>query len=186
MSHLASSDDPASPQNAEQLRRFRTALAMLPPAPASLSSSGGILLGPEYAFDMVRPGIALYGGNPCPTRPNPFAVAAVLSGRILQRRRIDKGEPVGYAATYRSARTLLLSTADVGYADGLLRAGSNNYTAPGGEKVLGRISMDNISMDSDKEELCIFNDASSYATSCGTISYEILVGMNHFIKRSII
>src|SRR5262249_6283497 len=64
MSHLACADDAASPMNALQRERFVSALGRLPSAPASLSSSGGVLFGRDYAFDLVRPGIALYGGNP--------------------------------------------------------------------------------------------------------------------------
>src|SRR5215472_4341416 len=79
MSHLACAEDPTSPMNREQLSRFRAGLAQLPPAPASFASSGGIFLGEDYAFDMVRPGIALYGGNPQAGRPNPMAVAARLT-----------------------------------------------------------------------------------------------------------
>ncbi len=80
MSHLACADDPAAKMNRIQLDRFKTALAMLPPAPASFASSGGVLLGKDYAFDMVRPGIGLYGGNVQNAAQNPFAVAAVLIG----------------------------------------------------------------------------------------------------------
>ena len=66
LSHLACADDPDARMNRAQLDRFRTALAMLPPGPASLAASGGVMLGRDYAFDMVRPGIGLYGGNPQP------------------------------------------------------------------------------------------------------------------------
>ncbi len=198
MSHLASSDDPASPQNAEQLRRFRMALAMLPPAPASLSSSGGVLLGRDYAFDMVRPGIGLYGGNPCPSRPNPFAVAAVLTGRILQRRRIDKNESVGYAATYRSAQPMLLATVALGYADGLMRAiGNRGVGAIGGVRVpvVGRVSMDLVTLDVSEvpEALCapgglveFFGDTvglDELAAAAGTVNYEILTSVSPRVQR---
>ncbi|MGH6875823.1 MAG: alanine racemase, partial [Rhizomicrobium sp.] len=101
MSHLACSDDSSTEMNARQLARFRAALAMLPPASASLAASGGVLLGRDFAFDMVRPGIALYGGNPRCGAPNPFQTVARLTGRILQLRRVDKGEYVGYGATFR-------------------------------------------------------------------------------------
>lgn len=198
ISHLASADDPASPQNTEQLRRFRTALAMLPPAPASLASSGGILLGRDFAFDMVRPGIGLYGGNPQPGRPSPFAVAALLSGRILQRRRIDKGEPVGYAATYRSARPALLATVALGYADGLMRAiGNRGVGAIGGVRVpvVGRVSMDLVTLDVSGADEALsapgatvefFGDTiglDELAEAAGTASYEILTSVSPRVPR---
>src|ERR1700761_9589257 len=121
MSHLACADDPDAKMNRLQLDRFQTALAMLPPAPASLASSGGVMLGKDYAFDMVRPGIGLYGGNPQPGGANPFATVAILQGRVLQLRQIDKGETVGYGATFHAARPTVLAVAGLGYTDGLMR-----------------------------------------------------------------
>ncbi len=141
MSHLACADDPDARMNRIQLDRFHTALAMLPPAPASLASSGGVLLGKDYAFDMVRPGLGLYGGNPQPSRPNPFAVAAVLTGKVLQLRRVEPGETVGYGATFRAERPSMLATVGLGYTDGLMRALSGRgFGAVGGAraKVAGR------------------------------------------------
>jgi alanine racemase len=150
MSHLACADDPDHPMNAEQLDRFRAALARLPPAPASLSSSGGILLGRDYAFDLVRPGIALYGGNPQPVRPNPFRTVVRLTGKILQVRRVDCGQTVGYAASYRAGRNSTLATVALGYADGLMRAiGNHGKASVAGTHVpvVGRVSMDLITLD---------------------------------------
>jgi alanine racemase len=97
MSHLACGDDPASPMNGQQLARFREALARLPAAPASLAASGGVFLGRDYHFDLVRPGIGLYGSHPHPgTHPghsaNPMRCAVRLAGRVLQLRRIAAGK----------------------------------------------------------------------------------------------
>ncbi|HEX4177266.1 MAG TPA: alanine racemase, partial [Rhizomicrobium sp.] len=131
MSHLACSDDPANPLNAKQLSRFRQALAMLPPAPASLAASHGSMLGMEYHFDLVRPGIALYGANPQVREgvggpvPNLMQTVAVLTARVLQLRRIDSGESVGYGATFRAQRPTMLATIALGYADGFPSALSN-------------------------------------------------------------
>src|SRR5882762_3429262 len=105
-----------------QLDRFHTALAMLPAAPASLASSGGIMLGKGYAFDLVRPGVCLYGGNPQTSQPNPFATVAVLTGKILQLRHVEKSESAGYGATFKAPRPSVLATAGLGYTDGLMRA----------------------------------------------------------------
>ncbi len=108
------------------------------------------MLGRDYAFDMVRPGLALYGGNPQPARPNPFEAVAVLTAKILQLRHIEKGESVGYGATFRAMRPSVLATAGLGYTDGLMRAldgarrgGDRRHKAP----VAGRVSMDLITLD---------------------------------------
>jgi len=199
LSHLASSDDPKSRQNRDQLSRFRTALAMLPPAPASLAPSGGILLGKEFLFDLVRPGIGLYGGHPQPgTGPNPMQTAAVLSGRILQLRRIDKGESVGYAATFRAKRPSMLATVALGYADGVRRSLSNRgMAAVAGRrvKIVGRVSMDMVSVDVSAiaKTRIKTGDAVEFigdtvtlddvAETAGTNAYEILTGLGRRLPR---
>ncbi len=136
MSHLACGDDPANAMNAPQLSRFRQALAMLPPAPASLAASHGVMLGAEYHFDLVRPGRgALRRQSASPRRhrqsrqPNLMQTAAVLTARVLQLRRIDSGESVGYGATFRAKRPTMLATVALGYADGFPRTLSNKGVA---------------------------------------------------------
>lgn len=199
MSHLACSDDPASPMNTQQLARFRAGLALLPPAPASLASSGGILLGKDYAFDLVRPGLALYGGNPQLAGANPFIVAARLTGRILQLRRVDKGECVGYGATFRVMRPTRLATVALGYADGLMRAlGNRGAGAIGGQRVpiVGRVSMDLVTLDvtaipeqflTDGASVEFLGDTISLeetAAAAGTTNYEMLTALGHRFART--
>ncbi|MFL6690698.1 MAG: alanine racemase [Alphaproteobacteria bacterium] len=198
MSHLACGDDCASPMNRVQLRRFREMLAALPPAPASLSASAGTLLGPDYHFDLVRPGIGLYGGNPCMDRPNPFAVVAVLTGGILQLQRVDTGETVGYGATFRVKRPSLLATIGLGYADGLMRAiGNRGEGAIGGVRVpvVGRVSMDLVTVDvtdvpaerlhveTHVEFLGDTISLDEFAARAGTASYEVLTSLGHRMPR---
>jgi alanine racemase len=196
MSHLACSDDPGSGLNTEQLRRFRAALAMLPPAPASLAASGGVLLGKDFAFDLVRPGLALYGGNPQAHTPNPFKTVARLSGRIVQLRRVDKGESVGYGATFRAARPSTLATVALGYADGLMRAiGNKGSGAIEGVRapIAGRVSMDLITLDvtgfpsaAIGTEVEFVGDTISLeeaAQAAGTANYEILTGLGTRFPR---
>ena len=199
MSHLASADDPGAAQNTAQLSRFRTALAMLPPAPASLAASAGVLLGKPYLFDLVRPGIGLYGGHPQAGHgKNPMRTAATLTARILQLRRIDKGESVGYAATYRAKRPSMLATMALGYADGLPRSLSNKGMAAfAGSRVpmVGRISMDLLSLDvsaipanqikvgGDVEFLGDAMPLDDVAGLAGTNAYEILTGLNPRLPR---
>lgn len=190
MSHLACSEDLSAKMNREQLARFRAALASLPPAPASLSPSGGICLGREFAFDMVRPGIALYGGNPQPPRPNEFKPVVRLTGRVLQLRRVDKGESVGYGATFRTQGPATLATVGMGYADGLMRAIGNRgagaidrVRAP----IAGRVSMDLITLDvtgissvAVGTEVEFIGDTilvDEIAAAAGTATYEILTNL---------
>ncbi|HEY0105723.1 MAG TPA: alanine racemase [Rhizomicrobium sp.] len=198
VSHLACADAPDAKMNPVQLDRFRTALAMLPPAPASLASSGGVLLGKDYAFDMVRPGIGLYGGNVQHAPRNPFAVAAVLSGRVLQIRRIDRGESVGYGATYRAKRPTVIATVALGYADGLMRAiGNRGVAAIAGVRapVVGRASMDLVTLDASEvpaEALTteaqaeFFGDTialEEVARAADTVAYEILTAIAPRVPR---
>jgi alanine racemase len=197
MSHLACSDDGDAKMNRVQLDRFKIALAMLPPAPASLAASGGILLGRDYLFDMVRPGIGLYGGNPQPAKANPFQAVVRLTARILQLRRAGKGETVGYGATFQTRRPSLLATVGVGYADGLMRAVSNRGAAAvGGVRVpvVGRVSMDLVTLDVTDVpgalragmEVEFFGDTillDEAAQAANTIQYEILTSLSHRATR---
>jgi alanine racemase len=200
LSHLACSDNPASPMNTIQLKKFKAGLAVLPSMPASLSSSGGVVMGEDYVFDMVRLGIGLYGGNPQPAQPNPFDTVAVLAGRILQLRRVDKGETVGYGATYRTGQPGILATIALGYADGLMRAiGNRGEGAIAGMRapIAGRVSMDLITLDVTDipesvaqigAEVELLGDTISLEELAGassTASYEILtmLGGTRVLRR---
>jgi alanine racemase len=196
MSHLACGDDPASPMNGQQLARFREALARLPAAPASLAASGGVFLGRDYHFDLVRPGIGLYGGHPHPGHgANPMRCAARLAGRVLQLRRIAAGESVGYGATFRATGPRTVATVALGYADGVLRSAGNRAEAViggGRAKVVGRVSMDLVTLDvtglaaAAGDEAEFFGpalDLDEAATAWGTISYELLTGLSRRVPR---
>ena len=198
MSHLACADDPASKMNSVQLDRFRTALTILPQAPASFASSGGVLLGKEYAFDLVRPGIGLYGGNVQNTPTNPFSIAAILTARVLQIRHVDSGGTVGYGATFRTKRPSVLATVALGYADGLMRAiGNRGHAAIGTVRapIVGRVSMDLTTLDvtgipsellSTDSEAEFFGDTISLeeaAEAGGTAAYEILTSIMPRVPR---
>jgi alanine racemase len=197
MSHLACSDDPDSRLNRAQLERFKTALAMLPQGPASLSASGGIMLGKDYLFDMVRPGVGLYGGNPQPGRENSFTPVVRLTARILQIHRAGKGETVGYGASFRTKRPSLLATAGLGYADGIFRALSNRgAVAVNGVRapIVGRVSMDLVTFDvtdvpgtlvpgMDAEFIGETISLEEIAAAADTISYEILTSLSRRARR---
>lgn len=155
MSHLACADVPDNPMNAEQRDRFNRLRALLPPAPASLSNSGGTFLGPAYHFDVVRPGIALYGGRAHEGRPNPMRTVVRLAAKILQVHEVAPGATIGYGAIYKVQRPSRIATIACGYADGFLRAlsvatgkaGPVGYIGDYPVPIVGRVSMDFITVD---------------------------------------
>jgi len=153
-SHLACADEPDHPLNARQIEAFRDIRLMFRGIPASLANSAGIFLGPAAHFDLVRPGLALYGG--CPTTgPNPMRPVVELKGRILQIRAVANGATVGYGATWTARRATRLAVVAIGYADGYPRPVSWSDTRRGGEAivagrrcpVVGRVSMDMTAVD---------------------------------------
>jgi alanine racemase len=155
MSHLACADDPDNPMNERQRERFNVLRAKLPSAPASLSNSGGAFLGPAFHFDVVRPGIALYGGRAHEGKPNPMRTVVRLAARILQVHELAPGATIGYGAIFKVQRPSRIATIACGYADGFLRALSvatgeagpvgfiGDYPVP----IVGRVSMDFITVD---------------------------------------
>jgi alanine racemase len=203
MSHLACADEPHHERNRRQLRLFRSALAQLPPARASLANSAGILLGPDYHFDLVRPGIGLYGGRPAAGGPNPMRPVIRLVSHILQVRSVEAGDSVGYGASFTAHRPTRIATIPVGYADGYFRALAASGAKPGARVVIagqamalaGRVSMDLITVDVTglPAETCepgtpveIIGDAvtvDDLADVAGTISYEILTALGHRYRR---
>ncbi len=149
-SHLAAAEVPNSTQNQEQLIRFNAAMAKLPGIKGSLANSAGIFLDANYHFDLVRPGVALYGSNPTLHLPNPMHEVVKLTAKIIQLRDIDIPETVGYGATYKVNGPRRIATVPIGYADGYLRSiGNHGHAMLGGVKVpvVGRVSMDLITLD---------------------------------------
>ncbi len=138
--------------------------------------------------DLVRVGIAAYGCLQMDKgleQPKMRPVMRLVAQKIATRTLL-KGEHVGYNATYRSEKEMVVSTYDVGYADGLLRAASNRYTTPEGEQLLGRVSMDNSTFSGERTSLVIFDDVNSYAQAASSIGYEVLVGLHPEIARVVV
>jgi alanine racemase len=201
MSHLACADEPDHPKNEDQLRVFRAARAALgglAGTPASFANSSGIFLGPEYHFDLVRPGVALYGVAPQPGHENPMADVVGLRGKILQIRDVDTPETVGYGATHRVTGPARIATVGVGYADGYLRSLSDAGSAYVGEvraPVVGRVSMDLITLDVSAlppsaaqpggfvDLIGPHNPVDRIAEEAGTIGYEILTSLGRRYHR---
>ncbi len=150
ISHLACAEEGDNPMNRAQLDRFNELRAKLPPAPASFANSSGIFLGPDYLFDLVRAGVALYGVNPTPGRPNPMREVVRLTSRILQVHEVAPPMSVGYGATHKVAGPSRIAVVPVGYADGYLRSLSGRgfcYVDGRRVPVVGRVSMDLITLD---------------------------------------
>jgi alanine racemase len=198
MSHLACADEAGHAANRSQLERFRAALALFPAAPASLAASAGIELGRDYGFDLVRPGLALCGGNPVPSKRNPYRTVAVLTARILQIRALAKGETVGYGAGFTAKRKTVLAIVALGYADGFMRAnGGQGHAAIAAIRVpfAGRISMDLLALDATEvPEAALFRGAEveflgdtitleDVAKAAGTITHEVLTSIAPRARR---
>ena len=122
MSHLACADRPEHPLNDQQIRQFREIRSLFRGIASSLANSSGIFLDASTYCDLVRPGIALYGGNPTPGKPNPMRPVIDLKTHILQVRNLAKGAAVGYGATWTARRDSRIAVIAAGYADGIARA----------------------------------------------------------------
>ncbi|TMM54901.1 alanine racemase [Sulfitobacter sabulilitoris] len=189
LSHLACSDEPGDPMNALQLATFAEMTQGID-VPLSLAATGGMLLGPEYHFDLTRPGIGLYGGLP-------FADATpvvTLDAPVVQVRDVAVGESVGYAASWVASRPSRIATISAGYADGLIRAmgaAARFYDHGQAVPVVGRVSMDLIGVDitdlpaAPKSLQILGRDQGidNLAQAAGTIGYEILTSMGHRYHR---
>ncbi|MEM6385647.1 MAG: alanine racemase [Pseudomonadota bacterium] len=190
MSHLACADEPDHPMNAQQLRNFREMTDGIAHR-RSLAATGGTLLGPEYHFDMTRPGIGLYGGLP-------FAEATAvvtLDLPVVQTRIVRPFETVGYGNTWQATVESCIATVSAGYADGLIRAmGPTAHMFAGDTEcpVVGRVSMDLITVDVTHLEhvpdhltmLGAMQGVDSVAESAGTIGYEILTSLGARYERT--
>lgn len=196
MSHLACADTPDHPLNRIQLDRFKEISAAFPDTPASLAASAGCYLGKDYAFDLTRPGIALYGGSvpPDSVRLEP---AVTLEARIVSVILARAGDSVGYGATHQLAENTTLATVALGYADGIPRSGSSTligYINGTPCPVVGRISMDLITIDVSKaqgiakagvrvEFLGAHAKLEEQAARAGTLGYELLTGLSNRVER---
>jgi alanine racemase len=188
MSHLACADED-SPMNARQLAAFAAVTA--PAKRRSLANSAGICLGTDYAFDLTRPGLALYGGMPRVEAAEHICQVACPEAQIIQRRRVGAGNTVGYGATWTAARDADVAILNLGYADGYRRSFSSRGTAGGGGlPVLGRVSMDLIAIDVTSEPALhegdwvkIDYDLPTAAAQSGLSQYELLTGLGSRFDR---
>lgn len=203
MSHLACADDPSHPLNQRQRAAFDAVRARLPGVAASLANSSGVFLGDGFTHDLVRPGIALYGGNPTQNAANPMLPVAILEGAVMQLREVAAGDTVGYGATWTATRPTRIAILGAGYKDGVPRALSSRQPQGPAQvfisgrrcPVIGRISMDMMAIDitdlpagsvgrGTRAEILGrhigIDEAASWA---GTISYELLTRLGSRYAR---
>jgi alanine racemase len=188
MSHLACADED-SPMNDAQLAAFRAIEA--PARRRSLSNSAGVCLGNDYAFDLTRPGLALYGGIPRGEAAGHIAQVVYPEAQVVQVRQVRVGETVGYGATFTAPRETTVAILNIGYADGYLRSFSGVGSCGEGRfPVVGRVSMDLIAIDvtgaslKEGDWVGIDYDLPTASAASGLSQYELLTGLNGRYRRT--
>ena len=192
LSHLASADED-SPQNALQLSAFRAVREKIPARRYSLANSAGICLGADYAFNLTRPGIALYGGVARTEAAGHIRQVAFPQTRVLQMRLVPAGEAVGYGATWTASADSRIAVVNMGYADGYLRCHAGSGSAAWNGKrlpLIGRVSMDLIAFDvtgatglAADDWLAVDYDLPGVAAASGLSQYELLTGLGARFDR---
>lgn len=196
LSHLACADEPDNPMSEVQRDAFARLARDLPVARRSLANSAGIARGTGFAFDLVRPGIGLYGGVVHPALADRLRPVAHVEAQVLQLKTIGTGDTVGYGATWRATRPSRIATIAIGYADGYLRGFSNRgamVVAGTRCPVVGRVSMDLVTLDVTDAPACATGDwvsvlgggisldeASQWS---GLTHYELLTTLGHRYDR---
>ncbi|WP_346897814.1 alanine racemase [uncultured Roseibium sp.] len=203
VSHLACGSTPDHPLNQIQLDTFRAATAEFPEIPKSLANSAGVFLGPDYHFDIARPGISLYGGKALDPGTNPMVPVVKVEARILMVRDVAENQKIGYGGAKTATKPMRLAIVAAGYADGFLRRAGSSDKNPGGfgwldghrVPIVGRISMDMMALDvTDVPETVarhgVFVEllgpnvaASDLAIYAETIDYEYLTGLGRRFHR---
>jgi len=191
-SHLARADED-SPMNAMQLERFRAVASAVPARRYSMANSAGICLGRDYSFDLVRPGLSLYGGVQRAEAEGHIRQVVRLEAQVVQRRTIPAGETCGYGATFHADEDTEAAILNIGYADGYLRGFSSRGSAFAGEfalPVLGRVSMDLLAIGCDAapqlregEWVELDYDLPSASKQSGVAQYELLTTLGSRFER---
>lgn len=195
MSHLACASDPSQQLNTRQLDVFNQICTHFPTAKKSLAGSAACLLGTKYHFDLVRPGIGLYGGNPMDIGGPQLASVAELLAPVLDVKDVKPGESIGYGATFTANRAMKVAVLAYGYADGLLRAAhesGSGWFEGQRTPLVGRVSMDLSVVDISNCQTMpkvgdsihfLGTDLDDLAQACGTISYEVLTSIGSRVVR---
>jgi alanine racemase len=192
MSHLACADED-SPANRAQLEAFTAVAGKVRAQRLSLANSAGICLGADYAFGLTRPGLALYGGVPRREAKGHLRQVAHVEAQVVQRRRVETGERVGYGGTFTADEPCELLILNIGYADGYLRGFSGRGRAKVAGQwapVVGRVSMDltavRIDPAADVAEgdwVELDYDLPEAAVQSGLSQYELLTTLGNRFRR---
>lgn len=207
MSHLACGDDPASPVNDRQARRFAEMRTQAHEAGVEfeihhLSNSPAAMTRPDLAFDMVRPGIAVYGQTPIPTRGDMgLRPAMTLRSPVALVRRLAAGDGVSYGHTWVAETDTTVALIPLGYADGVFRALSGRMSVLINGKLrpnVGRICMDQFVVDlgpgpvdvNEGDTAVLFGPGDGgepttqdWASALGTINYEVVTSPRRRVSR---
>ncbi len=191
-SHLSSADE-ESPANASQFRKWKEARELVPHKRGALANSAGITLGPEYHGDLTRPGIAVYGGTPCPALAGSIRQVVYPKALIMQVRNLEKGDAVGYNRTFVAPRAMRVAVVGIGYADGYLRCWSGRGAMEHEGQLLpvvGRVSMDMSIVDigaaasvGEGDWLSVAYDLPVASNLSGLSQYELLTLLAHRFSR---
>jgi len=207
MSHLACADEPGHPLNTVQVEQFNHIAASLPSGtPKSLLNSAGMVTLSAHSFDVVRPGIALYGAEPVASMPLGLKPVMSLCGSVIQLRDIAAGESVSYGASFSASENMRIATVSTGYADGLPRLLSNcgnaarvtacmTHSATAILPIVGRVCMDYCLLDACQcdietgDEVEFWGNhlpATQVAETVGSIAYELFTGVGARVPRQAI
>lgn len=198
MSHFACADEKYHPLTDTQYEQFHRFAENFPNAKKSLANSSGLFRSKDYHYDLVRPGMAMYGLNPTPEIISPMKPVVSLEARIIQTRHVKTGDTIGYSATHTFKGAGLIATVGLGYADGFHRAHSGKaklfwrgHPCP----LVGRVSMDLVTVDLSNlpaplpqpgdwlEVLGPHQSADQLAEIAGTIGYEVLTNLSDRYQR---
>ncbi len=207
-SHLAYADDPHHPTTDSQLDVFRQAVkvaeaAGVTPEVRHLANSAATLTRPDTHFDLVRPGLAVYGLSPVPEIATPAGLGLrpvmTLAARLALVKRVPAGQGVSYFHRYTTERETTLALVPLGYADGVPRHATNAgpVLAAGKRRtVAGAVCMDQFVLDigddaaAAGDEVLLFGPgddgepgAQDWAVACGTVSYEIVTRIGPRVPR---
>jgi alanine racemase len=208
-SHFAYADAPGHPTIVRQAEVFREAVALaegagIDPEVRHLANSAATLTAPEHHFDLVRPGLAVYGLSPVPDVAGPSAYglrpAMTLAADLVHVKRVPAGHGVSYGHIYTTDRETTLGLVPLGYADGVPRAGGNLgpvLAAGRSRTVAGRVCMDQFVLDLGDDDVAVGDEvvlfgpgddggptAQDWADATGTISYEIVTRVGPRVPRT--